>query len=121
MVTLKYTTLIQWVFLVGTDVWMFEWYVGWCGSKNGNCKDLCVNRIGLCAQNNNYSRFNNQDIWEELYDHLTSMRIFDLTMTKIFIWAMKTMIWVATLGLDLLNISYKSCDTHPHIFNNLMW
>ena len=27
-----------------------EWYLVWCGSKNGYQKDMCLIEIGLCAQ-----------------------------------------------------------------------
>ena len=36
-----------------TLIWtpMFEWYVVWCGSKNWHPKEICLNEIGLRAQN----------------------------------------------------------------------
>ena len=30
---------------------IFEWYVVWCGSKNGHQKDMRLKEIGLRAQN----------------------------------------------------------------------
>ena len=30
---------------------IFEWNMVWCGSKNGNLKDMCLKEIGLRAQN----------------------------------------------------------------------
>ena len=35
-------------FLIRTPI--FEWYVDWCGSKNGYQKGTCLKDIGLCAQ-----------------------------------------------------------------------
>ena len=33
------------------EVPIFEWYMIWCGSKNGYQKDTCSKEIGLLAQN----------------------------------------------------------------------
>ena len=30
---------------------IFEWYVVWCGSKNKSQKEMCLEEVGLCAQN----------------------------------------------------------------------
>ena len=68
---------------------IFEWYVVGVGAKNGYRKDKCLKEIGLCTQN--YSRFNNQHEWKNLYDHLMNIRIFTLIMNKIFIWAPRSM------------------------------
>ena len=35
-------------FLIETPI--FEWYVVWCGSKNGYRKDMCLHEITLRAQ-----------------------------------------------------------------------
>jgi hypothetical protein len=43
----------------------------------------------ICSKHANHYRLNNQHNWEDLYDHLVSIRIFTLTMNKIFIWAPK--------------------------------
>ena len=37
---------------------IFEWYVVWCGFKNGHQKDICLKEIGLRAQNINQSKLN---------------------------------------------------------------
>jgi hypothetical protein len=104
----------QWLFLVGTDVWMFEWYLGWCGSKNGNCKDLCVNEIGLCARNMiiilgsiiKITGRNFMTIWRAWESFNWQWLRYSYELWKP--WSE----WLQ-LGLDLLTISYESCVTYP--------
>ena len=45
----------------------------------------------MCSKYDNRSRLNSQHNWRDLYDHLTSTRIFTLRINKIFIWAPKIM------------------------------
>ena len=62
----------------------------WYGSKNKCKKDMCLNEIGLRAQNMITSLGSIVNIFGregggDLYDHLVSTRIFTLIMDKIFI------------------------------------
>ena len=41
---------------------IFEWYVIWCGSKDGYQKLMCLRKVRL--QYDNHSRFNSQHYWE---------------------------------------------------------
>ena len=84
-------------FLIMTPI--LEWYVIWCGSKNGYQKDMSLKEIGLRAQNmitilGSISQHN----WGYLYEHLMSMRT-SLRMSKIFICAPKIMRHVATASI----------------------
>ena len=46
-------------FLIRTPV--IEWYVVWCGTKNGYQKGMCLKEVGLHAQKyDNHSMFNRQ-------------------------------------------------------------
>ena len=55
-----------------------------CGSKNEDYKDMCLEEIGLHAQNmiihSKTLKFNSQHNWGYLCDHLMSMIIFTLIM-----------------------------------------
>ena len=72
-----------------TKIWtpIFECYLVRCKSKNEHQKDMCLSKIGLCAQKFAInSRLSGQHDWEgDLYDHLMSMRIFPLVLNKISI------------------------------------
>lgn len=58
---------------------VFELYFVRCGSKVDNEKDMYIKDIGLHVQNLlNHSRLNGQHDWEDLYDHLMSMKTFTL-------------------------------------------
>ena len=63
-------------FLIRTPI--FEWFVVWCGSKNGYQTYMFLKEIGLHTQ------------WGGggMYDHLMRMRIFSLIMNRIFIQAL---------------------------------
>ena len=39
----------------------------------------------MCSKYVNHSKLNSQHDWRDLHDHLKSMRIFTLRMTKIFV------------------------------------
>ena len=45
----------------------------------------------MCSKYPNYSKLSSQHNWEDLYDHLISMRNFTLIMSKIFTWTLKIM------------------------------
>ena len=72
-------------------VWVV--YVVRCVSNNGHQKGvMCWKEVELHAHKYaNHSRLHGQHDWGDMYDHLMSMRIFTLTMSKMFIWAQK--IW----------------------------
>jgi hypothetical protein len=60
---------------------IFELDTVWCGSKNGYQKDLCLQEIGVHAQNMivNLGSIANHD-WGDLYDHLMSTNIFNFIL-----------------------------------------
>jgi hypothetical protein len=63
----------------------FEWYVVRCGSKNEYQKDMLKKKLDYVLKVYNiHSKPNNQHNWGNLYDHLTSTRIFNSIMNKIF-------------------------------------
>ena len=67
------------VYLNQTSI--FEWYMVWCGFKNGYQNDMCLKEIGIHAQNmitilGSIVRHN----WVDPYDYLTSARILTLVM-----------------------------------------
>ena len=58
----------------------------WCGSKKGHQKDMCLQKIGLHAQNMITNLDSIMNITgEDPYDHLMSTIILNLTMDKILI------------------------------------
>jgi hypothetical protein len=79
----KVDTINLVTYLIQTHV--IEWYVVWCGSKNGYQKYMCLKKIGVCSKYVNHFRLNSQHNWGDLYDHFMSMSIFNLMLNKIFI------------------------------------
>ena len=77
-------------------IFIFEWYVVRCGSKNGHQNDVSKRHCTMCSRNDNHSRLNRQHNWRDVYGHLMSTRIFTLIIKKIFKWAPKVMRKVAT-------------------------
>lgn len=78
---------------------VFEWYVVWCGSKNGCQEDMCLTKkIGLHAQNmiNSLVSINCFCFCffpgrggRDLNDQLMSTRIYTLGMKTIFVWTIE--------------------------------
>ena len=80
------------IIIVLNQIATFVWFVVRCGLKNAHQNDICLQDIGLCAENMVTILPSIVNIIEEdLYDHLTIARIFALTMSKIIIQALKTM------------------------------
>ena len=46
----------------------------------------------MCSNYNNHARFYNQHYWENLYDHLMSIRIFTLIMNNIYSYELQKLI-----------------------------
>ena len=72
------------IFLIGKL--SFEWYVVWCGSKDGYHSDMCSQEIGLHAQIMVTILDPIVNIiggGRGLNDHSINMRIFILIMNKI--------------------------------------
>ena len=57
---------------------IFDWYVVWCGSKNGYGKHVIKKKVVTLT----FKSQHNFDI-ERLYDHLMSTRIITLILNKI--------------------------------------
>ena len=63
--------------------------MSWCGFKNRYQKDMCLQEVGLCAENRIIiQNSNSQHKRGNLYDQLISTRIFILMMNKICILIM---------------------------------
>ena len=57
---------------------IFEWYVVWCGSKNGYQKDICLIEIGLHAQTlTTILSSTASTIERNLYDHFNKRKNHD--------------------------------------------
>ena len=68
----------------------FEWYVVWCGSKNGYHEVMCSKgEWTVCSNYDNHSRLHSHIIGGDLYDQLMSMGIFTLIVKEIFTRASK--------------------------------
>ena len=81
-----------------------------CGPKNGNHRGLYFKRDWTkCSKFANYSRFNNQHNWGNLYDHLMSTRNFTLTIKKMFMWAPKIMRQMDMGMMWLCQTSHTNC------------
>jgi hypothetical protein len=77
-------------FLTKTPI--FEWYVVWCGSKNGYQKHMCPRFY-------NHSKLNSQLNWGDLHDQVMSTRIVILIVSKIFVRTPKIMRKVAIVSI----------------------
>ena len=79
-----------------------EWYVVWCGSKNGYQKDMRSKEIGQCAQNmitilGSLVKSIRGGAYMTI---LWAQQIFTLLMNKIFIWAPTFMRKMATAWFE---------------------
>ena len=88
---------------------IFEWYVVWCGSKNGYQKGImCLKGIGLCVKNLITILGSTYNIMGgDLYDHLMSTRILHFVSELDIHMSFEN--YEAngySLNLDLLPISY---------------
>ena len=70
-------------FLTKTPI--FNWYVVWCGSKNGYQKHVLQKDWTMCPRYDNHSKVNSQLYWGDLYDQVMSTRIFILIVNEIFV------------------------------------
>ena len=74
---------------------IFEWYVGWSGSKNKYQKDMCLTETALRAKNMLID-VGSIHARGDLYDQLTSTHVFALLMVRIFAGAPYDMQQMAT-------------------------
>ena len=93
-----------------------EEYVIRCASKNKYHEDIMYLKKNqtMCSKYDNQYRLNSQHHWVNLYDHLTSKRIFTFMMNKVFVRAPKVMRNIAT---TFMWICYQTC-TH-RMFHSL--
>ena len=84
----NYKSISRRAYLITHFTWtpIFEWCVVRCDSKSIYQKDICLQEIGLHAQNMIIVLGSIFDrLCKGLHDHLTSERIFNLIMNRIFI------------------------------------
>ena len=76
----------------------FGWYVVRCEFENKHIKKRHVFKKDwtMCPKYPNHSRLSNKHDWEDLYDRITTRRIFNLMTKKTFIWTSEIMRQMAT-------------------------
>ena len=80
MTTLQLRLQTSVLYIILNDVYIVMKICLTYGSKNGHQNIMGLKEVGLDVKCNNYSRFNCQRNWRELYSHFTSMGFFPLMM-----------------------------------------
>ena len=66
----------------------------------------------MCSKYAKHSRLNSEHDWRDIYDHLMSLRMFTLTLNKIFIWAPNIMRQMAMGMIWICESSCRNCMLH---------